>query len=370
MKGLLMVLSLLLLMNHFSIGSKQHLNNAEEKYQLEAPEKFILNSFKNHDIIFLGEPHHIKQNLNFLIDIIPKLYENGITNLGYEFLPYDRQNEIDQLLNSKSFDRKKAEKLVSSFYLEWTEKEYVDVLYCVWQLNSKLKTSDKKFRVIGINNSEFWGKDRNQKWTEKNYADCIVSEIIDKNEKALVYCGTHHSITKFQQPYYDSESKKYGLAKRDRVGHYIYSILGDKCMTIWFHHFWPGADNRLNIIPCGGVLDSLSKQLGKPFAFNTSISTLGNLIDNTSIYSKGYVEFNLKLVADGYIVLNPICDSERNDYSVNDPVDESNVDEINEQTKYFYDWPPLSPKQINDSLLVSYKDGVRLFKEYKLKNCP
>lgn len=366
-KKLISVFTLLLLIVCCSGFSGNSTNMPGEDFKLEEPEKIIVESFENHDVIFLGEPHHIKQHLNFLISIIPSLYTADVTNLGYEFLPYDRQNEIDDLLCSDTFDLAKAMNLVVSVYFEWTEKEYVDVLYQVWKLNRGLKPADKKFRIIGLNNSKYWDSKRNQKWTEKDWADCLINEVINKNEKALVYCGTHHAITKFQQPYFDSENNTFGLARKDRIGHHIYSKIGDRCMTVWLHHLWPDKNYRLSFIPCNGVLDSISKTIGKPFAFNTSLSEFGRLTDSTSVYSKGYDKFELRMVADVYIVLNPICESERTEYF--EAVNSTNIEQVNEQTKYFYDWNAMTPKQINDSLQIFYREGKERFDNFKLKNC-
>jgi hypothetical protein len=355
---------IILTCSNFSNKTK---SSIEDKYNLEDPEKIIIKNFENHDVIFLGEPHHVKQHLNFLMGIIPSLYKAGVTNIGYEFLPYDRQSELDKLLNANKFDYAQAKNLVISVYFEWTEMEYIEVLYHVWKLNKSLKSSNKKFRIIGLNNSSYWEKNRQQKWTEKDWANCLVKEVLDKKEKVLVYCGTHHAITKFQQPYYDTETNTFGLARRDRIGHHIYSLIGDRCMTIWLHHLWPDKDYHLTVFPCNGILDSISKVVKKSFAFNTSTSELGELSDSLSIYCKGYDNFKLKLVADVYIVLNPICKSVRNEYF--EAVNSSNIDQVNEQTNYFYGWNKMTAKQINDSLRVFYQEGKEIFENIKLKNC-
>ena len=39
---------------------------------------------KSHDIIFLGTTHKKPAILNFVQDLIPRLYEAGITHLGLE----------------------------------------------------------------------------------------------------------------------------------------------------------------------------------------------------------------------------------------------------------------------------------------------
>ena len=65
-----------------------------------SPEEYIVAKFRDHQIVFLGEMHSVKQNLVFLQGLIPKLYEAGIYNLGFEFSSYEDQPRIDQLLTT------------------------------------------------------------------------------------------------------------------------------------------------------------------------------------------------------------------------------------------------------------------------------
>ncbi len=55
------------------------------------PYAFVLDCFREKQIVLLGEPHHVKQHIQFLQRLLPKLHQAGIPNLCYEFLPYDRQ---------------------------------------------------------------------------------------------------------------------------------------------------------------------------------------------------------------------------------------------------------------------------------------
>ncbi len=50
--------------------------------QQESPEDYVVRQFANHDIIFLGEMHGVRQNLEFLQRLIPRLYAAGVYNLG------------------------------------------------------------------------------------------------------------------------------------------------------------------------------------------------------------------------------------------------------------------------------------------------
>jgi len=75
----------------------------------QSPEDYVASKFKNHDLVFLGEAAHgVRQNLLFLHKLIPRLYEAGILNVGYEMIFSDEQPEVDKLLNAETYDETKA----------------------------------------------------------------------------------------------------------------------------------------------------------------------------------------------------------------------------------------------------------------------
>src|SRR5258708_2061351 len=83
----------------------------------ESPEDYIVRQFATHDIIFLGEMHGVRQNLEFLQKLLPRLHAAGVYNLGYEFSVYKDQPKIDQLLASASYDPKIANDLLNEIDL-------------------------------------------------------------------------------------------------------------------------------------------------------------------------------------------------------------------------------------------------------------
>jgi len=72
------------------------------------PEDYVVRKFQDHDIIFVGEAHHVKQNLEFLHRLIPVLHQNGVYYLGYEFALYEDQGMIDRLITANEYDEKMA----------------------------------------------------------------------------------------------------------------------------------------------------------------------------------------------------------------------------------------------------------------------
>src|SRR5216683_4021924 len=93
----------------------------------ESPEAFVVRQFATHDIIFLGEMHGVRQNLEFLQRLIPRLYAAGVYNLGYEFSRYKDQAKIDRMLSLPSYDPRIANDLLSEINLTYVTQEYTDV---------------------------------------------------------------------------------------------------------------------------------------------------------------------------------------------------------------------------------------------------
>jgi hypothetical protein len=343
-----LVASLMTLTFSSAIAQKER-----KEYNTEDPKQYILRNFKTHDVIFLGEPHKVREHLEFLKELLPLLQQNGISILFFEFTAYEDTHLMDSLLNAPSFDRQTGNRLVGSSLWDWNYKEYVDVLEEAWKMNRK--TGPEKFRIIGMNNKTFWSNDRNRLWQEKDWSDVIIKEAIAKNKKALVYCGTHHAITQFQQPYTVGGTYQ-GKASKDRVGHHIYNAIGNKTMTIWLHYIWPDGNYKMRCAPCNGFFDSLyyTASVNKsPFAFDTHKSQLGEISDSLSLYSLGSKSIKLKEIADGYIVLKPI--HELSFISpVKDFVDDKNINLVNKQVKHYDGWNPITAEQANDSLMKYY----------------
>lgn len=71
------------------------------KANASSPAHYIVGKFKTNDVILLGEHHMVKQNLLFIQQMIPLLYENGVYTIGMEFGAYENQNKLDSLLVAK-----------------------------------------------------------------------------------------------------------------------------------------------------------------------------------------------------------------------------------------------------------------------------
>src|SRR5687768_14806323 len=59
------------------------------------PENYVVSKFRNHDIVFLGEYHRIKHDVELIHALIPRLHKAGVYNLGIEFGCYEHQDKVD-----------------------------------------------------------------------------------------------------------------------------------------------------------------------------------------------------------------------------------------------------------------------------------
>jgi hypothetical protein len=56
--------------------------------------RFIIDEFRSHEIVLLGEPHRVKENLLFTTGLIPALHQAGINTIFIEFSNYATRYEF------------------------------------------------------------------------------------------------------------------------------------------------------------------------------------------------------------------------------------------------------------------------------------
>lgn len=292
----------------------------------KTPEEYVIDNFKNHDIVFLGESHRIKHDVEFIHKLIPLLYKNKIFNLGIEFACYRDQKKIDLLITSKEYDEVLAKEILFNFAVFWGYQEYADIFKVAWELNQQIPDTSKKFRVVGLNTYSDWSyvkttEDRENKEVLKKVmldgdydevmANSIVKEFINKNEKALIYSGSHHAFTKFKQPLYNRKENKFEGFKDDRMGNRIYKLIGNRAFTIRLHAPWFNEKDSVLIYPADGIIDSLMLNINnnlKPVGFDVKGTPFGKLSGSKSVYKHGYDNFILENYCDGYIYQKPLSE--------------------------------------------------------------
>ncbi len=335
------VLNAILLVFWMHISCAQ---NTVDPEQLQNADDYLIGQFKVKDVIFLGEIHRIRENVDFAGKMIPVLHKNGIHLLFSEFARFKDTKRIDSLITAKVFDKNLALCIMFDNAWDWGYKEYVDLYYSAWKTNQSLKPNEKPFRIIGIEQYDNEGTgiyDQEQFWTY-----LIDSIGIKKGEKVLVYCGMHHAFTNFHQPYLVNDTLKGFVSTR--VGNWVYKKYPTKTITVLLHGPWYGSNYSKTVLPCNGKIDSLVNSLmnhTESIGFSTANPRFDDYSLNNSLYGLGNTNARLKDLCQGYIVVKPIC--ELNPVTViPDFINKSNIDETIKKAEF----GSLTPKAFNDSI--------------------
>jgi hypothetical protein len=288
-----------------------------------SPEEYIIEKFKQKDVILLSEDHAVKHNLELARNIIPALYKAGIYNFGMEFGAAEDQGLLDSLVNAPAYDEATARRIMFNYNVGWVFKEYMDVYRAAWELNRSLPANARKFRILNISYRYNWaGCDERyfgvrtpatiQKIfykgnTEFFRANLIKEQVIDKHEKILVLCGFGHAYTRYNTPYYDYREENFYRFDTHRMGNLLYKMAPSKVFTILLHYPFEGKTLGYAQLlpPANGYIDKVMKKFNhQRVGFDLAGTPFGNLRD-TSQYSIGYKDFKLSDMADGYIYQKP-----------------------------------------------------------------
>ena len=294
------------------------------KSHRKSPEDYVISKFSDHDIVFIGEYHRIKHDVELIHKLIPRLYKAHVYNLGIEFGCYEHQDKVDRLITAQSYDENLARWLIFQQAAAWGYKEYQDIYRAAWKLNSSLPKRAPRFRVVNLNYRPNWTArkeemtlaDWQKVWwqgdPDKHMADVVIKEFVERGQKALIYSGNHHAFTRYHQPIYDFENKKFIRFNTTRMGNLVYHKIGDRAFNIYLHAPW-GSNTSLDMDtrPMHGVIDAVMQQLGnKSVGFDVKGSPFGAITDNQSYYSLGHARFTLDNYCDGYIFQGRLEDYE------------------------------------------------------------
>lgn len=268
-----------------------------------SPEDYIIEKFREHDVVFLGENHYVREEVLFLQGLIPALYENGIRTLGLEMASRDSQKDIDRLLNDPAYNETLAIRILRHWRYNWPYQEYLDIFKAAWTVNSRLPEGAPRFRIVGLDEDHGYGSKEVWGWNgltrDRYMAETMDREIISRNEKALVYSHISHAYTRYyeanpdlsSEPYFQDLVEKGCVVNRNgtyyhlSVGNWVYEEIGERCFTIYLHGHW--------ITDSYPDLDRFMLDHREPVGFDVEGSPLANISS-----------FSQKL--DGYIILDAL----------------------------------------------------------------
>ena len=284
------------------------------------PFKFVADKFDNHSVVFLGELHKRKQDLEYFSMLIPYLYHAKKLNIiGWEFGAAEYQKDADSVVTASDFDRKKAITIMRNSMYDWCFEEYLNIFKTIWQLNKSITNPNEKIKFLQLNrpynpnrlnsSDKKISLEEREKGNFDNILPGIVEkEVISQNKKILIYCGLHHSLTKFKTP------KFFFLKDKGRAGQILYEKYPGKifqiCLLSPFPPRWyiykelTQSQNYKFVYPFDAVFDQLYDTLKRSFAINSSDPVFANLKDYNSFYAfDTWSGIKLKNFCDGAIML-------------------------------------------------------------------
>jgi len=275
----------------------------------KAPADFVMEAFRSHPVVILGEPHRIADHYDFLKSILERLSKEGVDNLAIEFFLISQQQDMDRLISSENFDEKLARRIILSPRICFYFQELMDILHQAWKVNRS-----GRLRVLCL--GQYDQKPAQRKVSTDLRMASIISAQADAGKKTLVYCGNHHAFTRYAQPPLLPWFKK----SRTRMGNYLTDGLPGLKKHDWTPFFisfhMPLSKKYFFFIPIllydkpftmafDGVFDQLFQGRTEPIAFE-SRGLPEWVADTFSYYSISYDRVPASLYADGYIYLKPM----------------------------------------------------------------
>jgi hypothetical protein len=301
--------------------------SSEKKHELvqylknhgKSPEDYVIEKFQDYDVVFIGESHRVKHNLELIHNLIPRLYQAGVYNLGIEFGTDEYQDEVDKLITTDEYDEDMARLIMFKYYVVWGNKEYMDIYKKAWQLNKSLPKGAPKFRVVNLG----YRVKRSPKIglflkillkgdPDVFMGKTILKGFVYKGEKALIFSGSHHAFTRYYQPRYNFKKRKLIKLNRNRMGNVVYHKIPNRVFNIMLHQPWRTNESFEEYsYPVDGVIDTVMKEFeNKRVGFDVRGTPFGKLKDDDTYYALGYPDFTLSTICDGYIFLNHFKDYE------------------------------------------------------------
>jgi len=285
----------------------------------QSPSEYLISRFNKHDLVLLGEDHAIKENLEFVKQLIPQLYNAGITNLCMEFGSYEIQEMMDSLLIAPDYNEQLARDMMFYYNVGWAYNEYTDIYKEVWKLNRSLAPEQKKFRIINLSYQYNWSEFASPR-TPENMSKVfylgtpddfrtriIEKEVIGKAEKALVYMGLVHVFTAYERPILKMNNDDFCDFDAGYTGNRLYRKYPGKVFNIMLHHPLE-AKNKPDSYwrsPANGAIELIMEKNGnRPVGFGLVNTPMGELKDD-SYFSMCHPDFRMKDFFDGYIFIKP-----------------------------------------------------------------
>jgi uncharacterized iron-regulated protein len=296
-----------------------------------SPGDYVIDLFKRRQVVILGEFHHIKEHKDFVLDLLPRLYhEAGVRCIGWEFSRYSDNGKLKELVTSPEFDKEATLQFARDQLAHaWNSKEHWDFIERIWRFNHGLEPDRERMRFVGLDmdldfcrffiisktkaqdSPEFQEILTEVLKRDKTMSEQVEKEIIDKNQKVLVFVGRCHDFTHYEFP----QEVNMG---RDIMGNLLYKKYGERVFQVWLGSGW--------LAPMKRVMKARGH---RPIGFDLYTSPFAHILSPSGWDAP---EVSLSKIARGYVYLGP-----REMLHKNTPIKNFITDDMFERYKQYYE---------------------------------
>ena len=199
-------------------------------------------------------------------------------------------------------------------------------------------------------------------------AAVIDSQIVQKGEKALVFCGRQHIFTRYHSRDYEKYVTDMHLSETRLAAAIVYDRIGTRAFSICLHAPWPDKTQKTGLAyPAEGVIDALITQLppekrSAGLRHRTAPPWAGCPV-KTGVYAAGTPGLTVSDLFDGYIIQGPIAD-----YTMVTPIrDFVQPQDADRAGRKFPGVKPTlpTPEQVNQSIVDEIKTLQNVLAQFK-----
>ena len=289
----------------------------------QPPADYILEKLRTYTVVFLGEMHRIRHDVLLVEELIPRLVEVDVYDLGSEFFCVEDQAAIDDLLTAPEFSDATAKELLRhGTGGTWPFREYLDLLHTAWRYNRGRAPEHPPLRIIGLlprldykklnegTESEREAERRKSEGYDRIMAEALDREVASQGRKALVHCGINHAFTRYTKRRIEDGSVV--ESKRKRCGRHLYDKYPGTVITVYLHAPWYTFTDEEGIwyLPFNGAIDQAFVAHGAPVGFDIVNGPFAGLTHPGAYYAEGFDDFRAETIFDGYIIMKTIDEYE------------------------------------------------------------
>ncbi|MDR1056762.1 MAG: hypothetical protein LBL90_13330 [Prevotellaceae bacterium] len=246
------------------------------------PVNYVVDKFRDHYVVALGEDHWVKDPYIFLCDLLNAIEERE-DSIAINVLAWESGNSIDQKLadeftNSPVYREDLAIKILqhTADTYGWPYQEAINVFKTVWEIN-KEKPKSQRIRILLLDPPYMIPYMNKEKFDYTCPRDVsmmnLIQDCILQKQRVLFYAGLRHTRKSISGSYMERWNMYYN---NHSVGFLLKTLYPDMVFTI---KLWGGlmGSNGYIVIPepkkwervYNGKIDEAFKANGnKPVAFD------------------------------------------------------------------------------------------------------